>query len=698
MRITIACLLISLVCLTGTTGAVKSEVMQPEDILNTRYATSAVISPDGKWIAHTVSTPRAITEKAGARHVELHVVSTRTGESRPYLAGSVSVALVKWRPDGSAISFLMKRGGEDAVTQVWTIPFDGGEATQATNSGAKIYDYAWHPDGRRIIYTATQGKSKRQKKLDEMGYGFVFYEEDVERRNLYVEDISDDNDDARALHTGMSVWTLKISPDGKWIGLSASPENLIDQRYVFRHIYLYDLENGELTQFSNNPGKLGKFAFSPDNSRIAYTAAMSKSDNQVSQLFVQTIGEDQALNLTIPDYRGHVEWAGWKNNSTVVYLASEGVWSTLSLVPARGGKHTVIFDGKSAGYSIMRATYAPGFEHMALTASSPEMPLDVFYFTGKGKPRRVTELNPWIAERDLAAHEVMRYKARDGWDVDGLLYYPVEYEPGTKHPLVVFVHGGPESHYGYEWRNAYQRPIEVLAGRGYAVFLPNYRASTGYGLAHTEAHLGDPAGVEFDDIADGIRHLIDIGLVDPERVGLGGGSYGGFAAAWFSTYYTELVKASIMFVGLSNLISRQGTTDIAYEELYVHSGDDLENMWQINLERSPIYWAHQSRTATLILSGLKDTRVHPSQSLEMFRRMKMNDHPAVRLVQYPGEGHGNKRIPGRRDVLYRTLQWYDWYVKSGRSIDDGMPEADISDQYQLELPEKEKEKDESPLP
>ena len=260
------------------------------------------------------------------------------------------------------------------------------------------------------------------------------------------------------------------------------------------------------------------------------------------------------------------------------------------------------------------------------------------------------------------------------------------------------MHGGPESHYGYEWRNAYSRPIEVLASRGYAVFLPNYRASTGYGLAHTQAHLGDPAGVEFDDIADGIRHLIDIGLVDPERVGLGGGSYGGFAAAWFSTYYTEMVKASVMFVGLSNLISRRGTTDIAYEELYVHSGDDLENMWQMNLERSPVYWAHQSRTATLILSGLKDTRVHPSQSLEMFRRMKMNNHPAVRLVQYPGEGHGNKKMPGRRDVLYRTLQWYDWYVKNARPITDGKPDADISDQYPMELPEKGEKNEEEPLP
>jgi dipeptidyl aminopeptidase/acylaminoacyl peptidase len=140
-----------------------------------------------------------------------------------------------------------------------------------------------------------------------------------------------------------------------------------------------------------------------------------------------------------------------------------------------------------------------------------------------------------------------------------------------------------------------------------------------------------------------------------------------------------------MFVGISDLISKRGTTDIPYEELYVHSGKKLEEMWQLSLERSPIYWAHQSKTAVLIIGGSADTRVHPSQSLEYYRRLKMNDHPAVRLVQYPGEGHGNRKQPGRIDVLYRQLQWFDWYVKEQKPLDGPMPPLDISDEYGLEL-------------
>jgi dipeptidyl aminopeptidase/acylaminoacyl peptidase len=241
------------------------------------------------------------------------------------------------------------------------------------------------------------------------------------------------------------------------------------------------------------------------------------------------------------------------------------------------------------------------------------------------------------------------------------------------------------------WLSAYSRPAQALCGEGYFVYFPNYRSSTGYGLEHVKWHLGDAAGVEFDDIADGIESLCNQGLADAERVGLGGGSYGGYAANWFATYYTDLVRAVVSFVGISDLVSKRSTTDIPYEELYVHSGKLLEDMWQLSLERSPIYYAHQSHTATLILGGAADTRVDPSQSLEMYRRLKMNGHPAVRLVRYPGEGHGNRKMPGRRDVLYRTVRWYNWFVRDARPLDGGMPAADISDLYPLDLGTQEKD-------
>ena len=288
----------------------------------------------------------------------------------------------------------------------------------------------------------------------------------------------------------------------------------------------------------------------------------------------------------------------------------------------------------------------------------------------------------------MGKQEIIRFNARDKQEIEGLLIYPVDYKKGDTYPLVVTVHGGPESHYFNSWVTRYATPGQVLAGNGYLVYYPNYRASTGYGVDFAMAGYEDAAGVEFDDIADGIEFLVKEGLADKNRVGLGGGSYGGYAAGWFGTYYTKLVRAVCMFVGISDLISKRGTTDIPYEELYVHSGKKLEEMWEESLKRSPIYWAHQSKSAFLILGGADDPRVHPSQSMELYRRLKMNDHPATRLVQYPGEGHGNRKQPGQIDVIHRVLAWYDWYVKEAKPLDGPMPPLDISDQYGLCLKEK----------
>jgi dipeptidyl aminopeptidase/acylaminoacyl peptidase len=431
---------------------------------------------------------------------------------------------------------------------------------------------------------------------------------------------------------------------------------------------------------------LGNYAFSPDGKHLAYAAALERKDHAVSQAFVIPVTGGEAANLTPTNFRGHINWVGWKDKSTVVYKADEGVETTCSLIKltGNGAERQVMLNSKDHGVVFDAPNFSSDFKSCAFVGGAPHVPNEVYYWNGK-QIQRLTNVNPWLADRKLGKQEVVRYQARDGAEVEGLLIYPVDYQAGQRYPLVVIVHGGPESHYANRWISRYAEPGQVLAGKGYAAFYPNYRSSTGYGLEYASVGYGDAAGVEFDDIADGIDYLVQQGIADGERVGLGGGSYGGFASAWFATYYTEKVKAVCMFVGISDLISKRGTTDIPYEELYVHSGKKLEEMWDFSLKRSPIYWAHQSKTATLIYGGADDPRVHPSQSLELYRRMKMNNHPAVRLVQYPGEEHGNRKQPGQIDVVHRILAWYDWYVKDAKPLDGPMPPLDLSDKYGLEL-------------
>ncbi len=662
----------------------SSDVFFPEDVLKLKYCNSAQISPDGEWIAYTVSVPRCAADKPGGAYSELYLVSVDNENILPFITGKVNISSPHWSPDGSEIAFLTKRGN-NSNTQVWSISKTGGEAKQITDSKTSVSSFRWCPCGNKIAYLASTPKRKREKQLSEKGYGFVFYEEDWKHRNLYQIDL--ENKKAEQLTEGVTVWDFEFSPNGKTIAASISEKNLIDYRYMFRKIFLLDLAIKKLTQLSNNDGKLGNYAFSPDGSKLAYVAALERKDHQVSQVFVIDVAGGKEKNLTIPNFRGHVNWVGWKDKNTVLYRAGEGVWPTLSLVKATGGERKVILKSQNTGLIFSNPDYTKNFKHFVMTGSTPSTFRDVYYWKPGKEAKKLTALNSWIQDKKLGQQEVIQYKARDGLGIEGILIYPINYEKGKQYPLITLVHGGPEHHFSNEWMTSYSSPGQVLAGKGYLVFYPNYRASTGYGVEFALEGYEDAAGKEFDDIADGIEYLINSGVADRDRVGLGGGSYGGYAAAWFSSYYTKYVKAVCMFVGISNVISKRSTTDIPYEELYVHSGQKLEKMWEENLKSSPVYWAHQSKTAVLILGGTADTRVHPSQSLEYYRRLKMNDHPAVRLVQYPGEGHGNRRQPGRIDFLHRTLQWYDWYVKDKKPLDSGLPPLDISDKYGLKLDE-----------
>jgi dipeptidyl aminopeptidase/acylaminoacyl peptidase len=290
---------------------------------------------------------------------------------------------------------------------------------------------------------------------------------------------------------------------------------------------------------------------------------------------------------------------------------------------------------------------------------------------GEAGPQRVTQSNPWLAGMRLAKQEVVRYRARDKLEIEGLLIRPLGETPGARYPLIVTVHGGPEAHYRNGWLTSYGNPGQVAAARGFAVFYPNYRGSTGRGIAFSKLSQADPAGKEFDDLVDGVDHLVATGLADRARVGITGGSYGGYASAWGATYYSERFVAAVVFVALTDLVSRIGTTDIPNEEHLVHAlhwpweknPKTRQDGWRMALERSPVYHAGKSRTPTLILGGTADPRVHPSQSLELYRHLKLRGRAPVRLVRYPGEPHGNRRAAAKLDYNLRMLQWMEHYLK-----------------------------------
>ena len=656
----------------------------PEDLLQLKSARGTQISPDGSELIYSISTPRTSNEKAGSSHSKYYRMNLKSGESKLLFAEEIKGSSPQWNPNGDYIGF--KKKDEAGIYQVYGLHIKSGNIKQLTYSDLSIGSYKLNPIGIGLAYTLRQPKSDREKELNKRGYGFIFYEENLKSNMLYVSSFNPETkqNDIKQLTFENNVWNFEFNMQGTQIAATITEKPLIDQSYMFRKIYVIDIASGESKLVLDNKGKLGNYTFSPHGKSLAYTGALNLNDHAVSQLFIIDLATTEKKNITPADFHAHINWATWKNDKELLFKSGEGVYPKLSLISIDGGERKVLLDAADNGLIFGTPSISQNFKKFIFTANTPNDPGNIYQWNGKKKLEKITDLNPQLASKTLAKQEVFQYPARDGEKIDGVILYPIGYDVSQKYPLIVYVHGGPESHHSNGWLSRYSTPGQVMANNGYLVVYLNYRASTGYGVEFAMEGFMDPAGKEFDDIADAMEYLIKEKGADRERIGMAGGSYGGYASAWFATYYTDYVRAVCDFVGISNIISKKGTTDIAYEELYVHSGEPLEKQWQMNLERSPIYWAHQSKTATLIYGGADDPRVHPSQSMELYRRMKMNDHPAVRLVQYPGEGHGNRKQVGQIDVLYRQIEWLDWYVKDLQALDGPMPRLDVSERYGLD--------------
>ena len=331
-------------------------------------------------------------------------------------------------------------------------------------------------------------------------------------------------------------------------------------------------------------------------------------------------------------------------------------WATASVdAPAAAGP------APSSGPIVRSVHGHPGQQVAAAIVETPEHPAEVYLLRDASDPVRLTNWNQVLGERRLAKQEPITYKARDGLELEAILIHPLDEQEGGN-PLIVLVHGGPEAHFSNGWMSSYAKPGQVMAADGYAVVYPNYRGSTGRGVEFSKLDQNDYADEEFNDLVDAKRHLVDLGLVDGDRTGISGGSYGGYATMWSASALTEEYAAAVAFVGISNQVSKFGTGDIPYEMYYVHSRAWPWEDWQGLLERSPVFHAGKTKTPLLIMGGDKDPRVHPGQSLEMYRNVKLRTETPVRLVIYPGEKHGNRNTAARYDYALRFKRWMDHYL------------------------------------
>lgn len=633
----------------------NSEVLTPFHIAKIEQANEIALSPSGERAIYTLRVQADPLEENKPATYELYLADLKNGNSIPYVT-TINVREIAFRPNHNSITFLSQRSSRRPIS-LFEIPLSGGEARKIFSFPTSIAGYSWAPDGNHLAFMAPDTNKSEKSKLP---YEPEIYEENLTQQRGFVTNIAQKGQRPRQLQIEGSIYQMHWSPDGQRLAISVAPTPLIDDYYMHQQVLIVDQQGQKVLGKVNHEGKLGQIAWSPDGTKLAMLAGADIHDPIPGRLFVVPAKSGKPKQLQ-PDFKGMFEQVQWADSNTVNYLASKEVWSSYGSINIDGTDMTTIVD--KGGTNLVSFEKAPDgtIVFVGNTASHP----NELYKLGPeaNEIKRITNSNRWLDSLKLGRQEVVTWKAQDSTSLQGVLIYPLNYKKGQKYPLITVVHGGPESHYDNGWLTSYSEPGQVGAAQSYFVFYPNYRGSTGRGEAFAKSSQGDPAGAEFDDIIAGIDALVEVGVADSAKIGVTGGSYGGYATGWFATRYTDRFAAGVMFVGISNNLSKWGTSDIPEELYLVHSRKRIWEDYQFFLERSPIYYAGQANTPLLIMAGKEDTRVDPSQSFELYRHIKTRTDTPVRLVLYPGEGHGNVKATARLDYSLRMMRWFNQYLK-----------------------------------
>lgn len=650
-----------------TTFAVRAEKegFRPELLSQILNVAEVSVSDDGRYVAYTLLVPVGLQEQVGGSfYRELYVHDASSGEIIPLRTGAVNISGLDWVPGSNKVTYRKVAEGGRGL-QLFSMDITSREVTQLTEFPGGIRQYRFI-DKSTLVFTALQPHNSQKQQLLRQGIDLYVYEEELRHIELYRYMIG--ASEAVKLVENLTVYDFEVSPDGTKIAAAISQKNLIDYQYMFKRIHILDAETGRVIRRMNNPGKLQTMQWCPLSKRLAFRSGVGIDDSVCGSLYVMDTENEgerfEDLTNLVAGMELSVIHVVWEDENNLLYTSEESVDITVTRYNLKRGRRTTVIEG---GQAVFRNIAHHG-RYLYFAGNTAMHPNELMRFDmRRGNLAKLSDHNgSWLSAVAFARQEKISYHARDGHRIDGVLMYPLNYEEGKRYPMIVYIHGGPEACVKNGWNNGYSQWGQFAAARGFFVFSPNYRASSGRGVAFSMAGYGDLLGVEYDDVLDGIDHLINAGLVDKERVGMGGGSYGGFFSAYSATKHTDRFAASVVFVGIANQVSKRKTTDIPWEDYHVHWGfwthEDHDKVWNA----SPVQFAHMSKTPTLILHGDDDPRIPVSQGLELYRALKLHGKAPVRFVRYPGEGHGNRKNINRYDYLIRTLDWFEYYLITNR--------------------------------
>ncbi len=639
--------------------AASERPMDVEDVLALSSVADPQISPDGRYVAYVV-TER--DEEENINDSDIWIVATEDGDPirLTYHKGSDDSPL--WAPDGSWLGFLSDRGEKK---QVFGIRLQGGEAWPVTDWKTDVESFHVSPDGARIAFVAKSEKSEEQEKFEkERGRPHVWdevYPDDwshlwvaalVEGRAQEAEQFSPDN-----LYVSGFVW----APDSKRLAFAGRPSPALRARGQ-GNVYIANEAGGESRQVTSLPG---------GESPVAWTEAQGllvSGTGQVlgtynGKLWKVPVSGGEAVSLT----------DDLDENAGYVAISRDRLLVEASMRTGRGLFGIDLNDGKAERLTD-EARFLQSFSatkdgsKLAFLASSGSEPTNVYVSNAESfTPKRLTDINSQLTDFQLGEQRVVRWDSRaDGEGIEGILTLPVGYREGERVPLLLVIHGGPSGVSSDRFpssRSAY--PIQVFAGKGYAVLQPNYRGSTGYGERFRGLNRGDISGRDWIDIDSGVDALIERGIADPDRLGIMGWSFGGHHTYWGITQ-TDRYKAASAGAGANDLISMYSQTDLP-EFYHTYLGPKPWEDFDLYEERSAYRNVANVTTPLLIQVGEKDERVPAEQSIQFYEAVKALGKVETKLVIYPGQPHGVRDPRLVRDLMLRNVDWFTRWIPPGRA-------------------------------
>ena len=619
---------------------VDTNVLTPEQTLQRWQLSDIRISPDGLRVAIVVTEPVKGTKRE--RHI--WVYQTTTGEVRRFTNSEEGESSPRWSPDGETLAFLSSRSDNN---QIFLLSLLGGEGRALTEGKNSIRSYAWSPDGSQIGFLAPEPKSEEEIAKEEAkdDARVVDHEKPAQ---IWIVDVG--TREVRQLTDGdRRISEYAWVPPGDRILLSATDDP--QPELETNSLYLLDVSSGESEFLADPPRPFGDLEVSPDGRIVAFSATRTDGPTR-HDLWMLDLSNRRPRNLSASSLDRPVGGHVWLNDRTLAATAADGFTSAIYTINTDGDANAgPTFDVAPLG-SFTATSDMVAFVGET-TSRAPEL-----WISRHGQPaEQVTFFNESWDESLTVPVETFQYSSIDGTTIEAGLLTPTGHDGGVPLPLVALVHGGPAG----RWSDRFHSWGQLLVARGYAVFYPNIRGSTGYGHDFLTMNHRDWGGGDFADLMAGVDHLIERGLADPDRLAIGGWSYGGYMAAWAVTQ-TNRFKASVSGAPMTDLASEYGTESAginAYDTWYL--GTPYENL-DLFVERSPVTFVRNATTPTLILCGEEDV-TDPIGQCQQFHRGLKRYEVETQLVLYPREGHGIREEKHQLDVLNRMLAWFERYLR-----------------------------------